>query len=333
MRGKCNLSLYVIGFVLLLVYWSPSMAITNRELSDICAKMESAIVDVSVEYELYVIPTSTLEDIRGTGLAAVKDGLRRFKLSAACLSSDVNDPNSRRIWQWLLERSEKVISERGSWDNVIKECYDGKVWKRLVLGGITDKGVPVSSAYGVIAEGPNSLPTWSALGYSVLRTSLSVPEGKRPLSMCLRDKEFVHIDETAKKVNDFNTIRADLLTHGTEFKQAYLRIYFSVDYNCTPIRYEYMAGGETPENNRVAFTVDVTALDKVGYGLWFPSSGVAHTPDEEYTWVYIATSNIVVNQGLTGKDFDIDFPPGTEVWDKIRNLKYVVRPTEEQFRQ
>jgi len=324
---------YVIASILLFGHPSTAVPISSQELANICARIESTIVNVSLDYEWRLSPAHTLEDVAGTGLGAVKDGIRRFKLSAARLLSDVNDTNSPRTWRWLLEQSETIISQYGTWDSVEKVSYDGKVAKRLVIGGVSKTGVPTSTADGVVSDGPNSIPAWTALGFSIFRSSLDKAIGKKLLSTLLRDTEFVRVDSNVKKINGFNTIRADLLTNVAGFKQAYLRIYFSVDHGYTPVRYEHMGGGKTPETNRVACFIDVNSLEEVGEGIWFPSSGIVRTSDDKHTFVYMATSKIVVNQALTKKDFDLDFPPGTEVWDKIKDTKYVVRPTEEKFRQ
>ena len=99
-----------------------------------------------------------------------------------------------------------------------------------------------------------------------------------------------------------------------------MRVYFSVDHGYTPIRYEYMSGLEP----KVSLTIDVHSLQKVAPGLWFPSEGVVIDPEDDHLEAYIATDKITVNQGLTDKHFDIDFPLGTKVWNGITGVKYVV---------
>jgi len=63
-------------------------------------------------------------------------------------------------------------------------------------------------------------------------------------------------------------------------------------------------------------------------GLWFSSSGLIRSPNDEQSTVYLASSRILVNQGLTDDYFDIDFPVGTKVYDETRGLKYVVKPAQ-----
>jgi len=72
-------------------------------------------------------------------------------------------------------------------------------------------------------------------------------------------------------------------------------------------------------------SIEAPMLKQVAEGLWFPSSGCIGSPDEERVNVFQTTSKIVVNQGLTEKDFDIEFPPGTEVRDDIKGRKYVIK--------
>ena len=59
-------------FVLLLSPVSNAEAITTDELADIIEQMESTIVDISMEYELRVIPPPTHEEIEEeTGLVVL----------------------------------------------------------------------------------------------------------------------------------------------------------------------------------------------------------------------------------------------------------------------
>jgi hypothetical protein len=99
-----------------------------------------------------------------------------------------------------------------------------------------------------------------------------------------------------------------------------MRIYFSADHNYTPVRYEYMRG------ELADLIFEVQSLEKVGEGLWFPSSGVIYVAGQERVNAFKTTSKILVNQGLTDKNFDIEFPPGTRVADEIKNTEYVVSP-------
>jgi len=299
-------------------------AITVEKLADICEAMESAIVDISMEYEWYVEPPSTLEDIAGTGMLMTKDGRQRCKLSAAGLLSnrDPNDPNEPIPERLLFEESATIMNADGdSWDSVTKGSYNGKIAKYLQVGGWPREFCSGGISYTKRFFTPTMVLT--PVGFSVLRLSFSKVAGDEPLSAVLRDKEFVRLDNTIENVNGFNTICADLL--GRRVKQIYLRIYFSVEHGYTPIKYEHMRGGE-----KVSFAFEVHSLEQVAEGLWFPSSGRISSPDDKQANGYRAISKIVVNQGLTDEHFDIEFPPGTEVRDEIRDTEYIVKPTKEQ---
>jgi len=129
------------------------------------------------------------------------------------------------------------------------------------------------------------------------------------------------INHTVEKVGAFDTISAEFIDESTNnpFKQ----VRFSVDHGFTPIKYEDLnvyTGDPT-------FTVEITSLQEVAPGLWFPGSGVMKNHRDPHNWanLYQAISPILVNQGLTDEHFDIDFPVGTEVHDEIQDKEYVVK--------
>jgi len=324
MNVKRSFCFCIIAFGLQLSVF-PAMAITTDELADICKEMESAIRDICLEYEWYNIPPRTIEEEEkemGMPMLIIKDGIRRFKLRAAGLLSirDPNDPNSPLPDRLLLEESSTIMDKDGNaWDSIIKASYNGKIFKYLNIGGwpldAREGGISRSKRFFILP--PNLTP----LGFSILRLSYDVE--KVPLSTRLKHKGFVHLDNTIQKINEFNTIRADLLTTNAN-KMVYLRVYFSVHHGYAPVRYEYMRGGE-PGFEQVAFTVEVHSLEQVGEGLWFPSSGVINRTGDKQVDAWQATSKILVNQGLAEKDFDVEFPPGTKVQDEIKGVEYVVK--------
>jgi hypothetical protein len=85
-------------------------------------------------------------------------------------------------------------------------------------------------------------------------------------------------------------------------------------------------GGQTGPNE-VGMAMDIHSLEKVAEGLWFPSSGCISTSGSKRVDAYTVTGKILVNQGLTDKHFDIEFPAGTKVRDKIKGVEYVVSLT------
>jgi hypothetical protein len=285
-------------------------AITVEKLADICEAMESAIIDISMQYEWYVEPPMTVEDIAGTGML-INKGHPKYQWTTA-------RPFGERV---LFISSTTIMNAEGdSWDSVIKQSYNGKIAKHLQIEKSTLDGVVHSKPYMI---GPTPMEF-----FSVLRLSMSKPMENIPLSAWLRDKEFVQLDNTVEKIDGFNTIRADFLTHTNDpnaNKMVYLRVYFSVEHGYTPVRYEH----GIPKSNNI-LTFEVNSLEQVAEGLWFPSSGTISSPDDKRMNVYRATSKILVNQGLADGDFDIEFPPGTKVRDEIRGTEYIVKPTKEQ---
>jgi hypothetical protein len=325
---KRTFCFYIVVFLFLLIYPTFAMAITIDELADICKAMESSIVDVSIEYEWYRDTPLTVEE--QLKVAAEKGflldvGRATYKLSAA-RSAAGRDPNSPVFDRYYLEVSTTFMDkDENIWDGVTKISYDGKVTKHLSIGGF-----PESVTDGTIASGkefkdymhPINL---TPIGFSIFRQGIRDPDDKLLLADILRNKkEFVRLDNTITKVNGFNAICASLLTENDPNTQiVYCRIYFSVDHGYTPVRYEFTSG------KRIAFAFDVQSLEQIAKGLWFPSSGVVSCPDEQDKNVYQATGKIVVNQGLTDKQLNIEFPVGTKVYDRINDRQYVVKSTGE----
>lgn len=303
---------------------SPAMAITIDELAGICEKMESAICDVSLEYEWYIIPPWTFEEVseeakamgvEGMPALVQKDGLLKFKLSAAGLlfTKDPNDPNLPLPEQLLMEQSATIMNNDGNtWDSTTIESYNGKIMKRF-----QDDGWPQRALEGNISAKryfgyPMNL---TPFGFSVFRYRLCPTTAYKPISVVLRD--LGHLDDTVRKVNGFNTVRVDILQEQT--KRVCERVYFSVDHGYTPVKYDYM------KRNEVSLSFEVNSLEQVAQGLWFPSSGVINKTDEKRVNAWKATSKILVNRGLIEKDFDVKFPIGTKVRDEIKGTEYPVK--------
>jgi hypothetical protein len=79
--------------------------------------------------------------------------------------------------------------------------------------------------------------------------------------------------------------------------------------------------------NRAGLAFDVQSLEQVAEGLWFPSSGIINEPNSEERDGFRTIGKIVVNQGFKDKDFDIEFPEGTFVLDKIKGTEYKIKPS------
>jgi hypothetical protein len=150
----------------------------------------------------------------------------------------------------------------------------------------------------------------------VYRTSLSGTTGYDPLSVIFKKyPDLIILDETVRKIDGFNTIRAVFLQQST--KRPIMRVYFSKDHNYYPVRYEYMKG------DKVDFSFQVKKLEKIGDNLWFPSSGVISTCDTERVDAFQATAPIRCNHRKKSDVFQIEITPGTEVRDEINNSEYI----------
>ena len=331
MNGKRLFCLNIVFFVVISVMQPVKCwAITAEELIEKCQKAESAIRDVSVEYEWHIIPPPTLEEVKegmdNVQASVAKDGFIKFKLSAARFfgSSDVNSVLSPYRWRVLSEESTTIIAEKGAcWNDWTKESYDGQTYKKTNVGGW-----PTLIQSGLISarswEDLRMKVKMSPIGFSIFRFELDGDNVM--LSALLRQralKDSLRMGSPVEKVGDFNTICVELLLQIESRKVPIRRIYFSIQHNYTPVKYEYF--DPTKEGVRLWRTVEVQSLQSVGNGLWFPSSGIIQNEDSPRADVFQVIGKILVNQGLTEKDFDVEFPVGTRVTDQVRNVEYVVK--------
>jgi hypothetical protein len=284
--------------------------------------MENAFVDISVEYEWFHNPPMTIDDIKGTDDWIVVGPWKR--------TLTIKKPFTER---YLATYEGTYMNETGgSYEGIKKISYNGEFTKFFELGGLPDntKHAKLSESLngnGIITNGKQFMSSivTTPIGFSVFRFTYDGEE--IPLYELLRGKEkvIVKIDSLPAKINDFNSIRADIFAPWNKQFIIY-RIYFAVDYGYTPIRYGY-----GPDNSLM---VDVTSLQEVQKGLWFPSSGLIISTDPNYrTNGFRATDKILVNQGLKDEDFDIELPPGTKVQDHITGKMYTIKPTQQQVDQ
>ena len=257
MNAKHSFCFYIVIFLFLLSFQPTATAITIDELADICEKMESSIIDIHIEYEWYHdTPVPMEERVKKAAQSGHMMSIVPFtcKLSLALLSSG-QDSNLPVFNRYRMESSAIcVYKEENFVKNVTITSYDGKVTKQFSQNG----DYPESKESEVIHNGEidsgkefNGYEQFSItltpIGFSIFRPDIRDLGDKLLLSGILKNKkEFVRLDDTITKVNGFNTIRADLLT---EYKYpnknfVYRRIYFSVDYGYTPVRFEFVAGGQ-----------------------------------------------------------------------------------------
>ncbi|MFH1369827.1 MAG: hypothetical protein ABII09_00845 [Planctomycetota bacterium] len=319
MNRKYYYRLMSIFFIMLYFAMNPSdgWTITIDELIARCKSAENRIRDISMEYEWYQIPPLTHEELeepfKSIGVILAKDGITKYKLSAGHFV----EPNGLPRWKYIFEESVTVISKDGqSWDNFSKYSYDGQVYKKYNLGGW-----PKTMMHGLISpeEMDTAVPLTTPIGFSIFRFE-SEPENL-PLSITLKqskDENRIRLIDTVSKMNDFNVIRVDLLSKLNNLP--WTHIYFSIDHNYIPVKYEFVKNAK----GEISFTIEVHSLEKIGDGLWFPSSGMISAPDDKHVDAFQVIGKILANQGLTEKDFDIEFPVGTRVQDQITNREYTV---------
>lgn len=322
----CLSGFFIVLFVLQPVYcW----AITADELISKFQWIESSIKDVSVEYEWYIIPPYTPQEFKketGEDMLVSKDGILTNKIFAVRFfdSNNVNPLVSPYRWKVLRESYTTILGIKGeSWDNRIEESYDGQIHKMLnvdgrfssLQSGLVSKDSREDS-YVKIRESP--------IGFSILR--FEVDGFDTLLSTLLReraDKNLIRIGSEGQKVGDFNTICVELFLQLDSGKVPIRRIYFSIEHNYTPVKFEYLNPSKEG-GSKLAIVVEVQSLQSVGEGLWFPTSGTSKWSDDEHERAFQVKGKILINQGFMDKDFDIKFPVGTRVSDQIAGKEYKV---------
>jgi hypothetical protein len=324
---------------------TPAAAITVEELAAKCEKMETEIKDVSLRYIVHYTasPEERAERFPDPTQVLISITDPNYKL-AVSTPSNPNDLNSPEKWMMKMEISEKVKGgpDNDVWDSNTISSYNGEISKKLVIGNSSGSYNPDAS----ISEGLSyeTYPWYiTPLGYSVFE--LSIDTFRTRLSDWLKGKKGpVNLSDKVEKIEGFDTIRADLFIEFHREGKTHIynsrRVYFSIDHDYYPVKYEFMgAKGETVEGNVVKYQVatsyshNVASLAEIQKGIYFPDSGFVSEPNEPLDAIWYAVGEIAVNQGLEKEDLDITFPPGTEVKDKIRGIEYVVRPTEGQFEQ
>jgi hypothetical protein len=136
-------------------------------------------------------------------------------------------------------------------------------------------------------------------------------------------KSNIRLNDTVERINGFNAIRLDLLIENNS--RPYMQVYLSPDHGYAPVRYKHTIN----INKGKFFIFDVQSLQKVAEGLWFPTSGMNYRTDEDEVQAFQIIGNVVINQGLTAEDFDIEFPVGTKVHDEIQGREYIVKAPEQ----
>ncbi|UCD50762.1 MAG: hypothetical protein JSW27_24970 [Phycisphaerales bacterium] len=292
------------GAIILLVIMlsAPCPALTLGELADILEAMESAVEDVTIEYEWYNQKELTEQDVNDPGFLVPVS-------RAACTFT------TAKPFTELQAYSEKVDLSQGPGRTFTSDShytYNGKLFRQLSSGGLQisqQMGISESGARpaeGFITRRTDLLRAWNStpMAFTIFRF---YPRGL--LSQMLREHpEWFRIVDGIQQVRDFHTIELDCVTDTRALHQ---RVFLSVDHGYTPVRFEYIC----PFDGSRGIEVDVLALREVSPNLWFPVKGTTTFPDDNDGDVYEASS-VTLNQNLSKDDFNLAFPPGTEVNDE-----------------
>ncbi len=136
-------------------------------------------------------------------------------------------------------------------------------------------------------------------------------------------KDSLRIGNTVEKVGDFNTICVEVLLQLESGKVPVRRIYFSIQHNYTPVKFEYL-NPSREGGSRLSFSIEVQSLRSLGEGLWFPTSGIYQDAESPMAYAFQVSGKFIVNEGLKTEDFDINFPSGTRVSNQITGREYKV---------
>jgi hypothetical protein len=147
------------------------------------------------------------------------------------------------------------------------------------------------------------------------------------LSQGLRElPERFRLVDGIRQIRDFRTIELDSVL---ETGQVYQKMFLAVDHGYAPVRFEYIS----PSDNSVNFEVDVLDLQEVADGLWLPFKGTSGSPGDDDGSAF-EVKRVTLNQHLSKDDFNLAFPPGTEVndetswWPKINVNLAILSPGE-----
>lgn len=298
-------------------------AMTTEQLANKYQSVKNVVQDISFEYEYRIEPPWSFNEVNNIGadttsLGLFKDGMLESKLKAARFS-DPNDSVGRTKWKYIYEETYTTFMANGNlWDVLVKVSYNGKVYKQLIINTHPDSVVFKNGVISPKEIDPGYL-FMSPIGCSIFRLDDVEFTKDISLSSILQEhKEMIQATDSMSRVNDFNAVRFDLLQMKT--KLPYTRIYFSVDHNYAPVKYEHLKG----KNGEIASCDEVHSLEQIADGVWFPTSGLHRIGNEERVNAFQVKGKILVNQGLADKDFDLEFPVGTKVQDQITGREYKV---------
>ncbi len=269
----------------------PCHALTLDELADILEEMESAIEDVTIEYEWYNQKQATEEDANNTGFLV--------PVSRATCTFMAARPFTEL--QWYSEKVDLSAGPGQTFPLDLRYAYNGDVFRQWSTGSTNER--PPS---GLITKRTDLLRAWNStpMAFTIFRF---YPEGL--LSQGLREHpESFRIADGIQQIRGFRTIELDSVT---DMGVVHTKMFLSIDHGYAPVRFEYVS----PTDGALQIEADVQTLQEVADGLWFPFKGASGSPKDDDGSVFEVKS-VTLNQDLSKDDFDLAFPPGTEVNDE-----------------
>ncbi len=94
------------------------------------------------------------------------------------------------------------------------------------------------------------------------------------------------------------------------------KVWLNVSKGFMPVKIEVYRG---KEDDNLWVTYDTTALKQVGEESWVPTSGVLRSPLG--TTTKLTVEKIAINQDIPDSKFSLQWKPGTEVLDQIRQTR------------
>lgn len=322
--------LLVLGLMVQEVYAD----LTLDALIDVLDAPANAVIDLSLEYEMrveYADMASKIEEANTPG--------QKFLLCSGPIETKLRTMKPFGEFYWKHEKLGFINTKGRVSKNSTIVTYNGEQGKTYKVAGIP--GQPgMEHRTALVANRPTEqlridgtpigyIACFSLRGFD--DKIVNLPEYLR-LIRDVSKTDRLDFDTEIKRINDCNAIslrhwrRVNRNDNGEEIDLLIATYYFSVDHDLSLVRKETMESID-----QISCRNDVYRFEKLSNGIWFPMecAFIDFAPDG--TSNIFKVTKVTVNQGLTEKDFDVTFPPGTEVTDRITGKRYVVKPTQEQL--
>lgn len=255
----------VISLLLHSAYAQPTGQLSMDQLVRNVRHMEMAIRGVTWKEECIYVnedPDRPETDVEQLGSEYVTAAI------SIVYGPDANDPNyiSFGKYLWHVESKGRLKTTGEVLGFFLKEADDGRILRSLKKGvlpaGLSRFRDEIRNSVraGRVPKPHGTYGTIqiSLFGASIYRCSVFGATEFRSLSSLLR--ELGRLDTQIYDIGGFKVVRVDLVKPETGYVT--LRVYFAVDHNYYPVRYEYMTGG-FEEVNRISYIVEVQSLDQV----------------------------------------------------------------------